>query len=885
MKSAPASPLPPIAVGRILWSRVILRHWKREPWLTAVLVGILSLGVAVFLSIRLANKAAVSGFGLFTESIAGQSDFILRPGAGRLPVDELWEIRSRLSQSSVEIFPVLEVSGAFADDPDGPLLRFVGADLVALQNTASSFQSSASTGETGSAEVTGERFGGSESLLGKADLVLVGEPFAARFNVREGSRIDILINDRMATVEIAGVLPANPNLPEVPDHLLLMDLPGLQTLAKENRVLSRAEFRIPEGTNYTENRRQVGEVMWDFASEKGYLLDTPEDRKSSVTQMSAAFRLNLTILSGLALLVGVYLILQAMEAAVIKRRSEIAVLRSLGVTPSQIRAAWLWEGVIFGILGAAIGILLGRVLAMGMVGAIARTVNTLYYETTTTSISLSIWEVLFCFAFGLGASLFAAWLPAREASQTPPAQSMRQGTRGGGIALLKRWPIGILLLSAGIGFCFFPPLTLRAETQVPLGGYLAAVSAVLGASILIGLLFRPVSSWMKAGGAGPMRRYAGSQLQRPGGRHRLTAAGLAVAIGMSAAMAILVASFENTLTAWIGQLLKADAYVAAAGANSVANENTLSPAVWKEIESSEGVAGVDRLRRYSVTVQGRDFFLGGADYNDDPERYLKLIWIDPPARQGPRVLEEKLDDSHPGWISESLARRFSIGKGSPIVLPTPVGDQPIKVVGVFAEYGNETGTLIVSRKFTKEWYGDDRVTNMAIYFESGVDAEEQVAQLSAKFPAVKVRTNARLREESIRIFHQTFAVTYALEAIAVLIAVTGLGLALAGLLLERSKELETLKSIGATRREVAAAAMWESSGIATIGFLGGIGLSFFLGWILIFVINPQSFGWTLSYRIPWVAFGVLGLLTVVTAGVVGWLVGYRKAEVRSDREE
>ena len=317
----------------------------------------------------------------------------------------------------------------------------------------------------------------------------------------------------------------------------------------------------------------------------------------------------------------------------------------------------------------------------------------------------------------------------------------------------------------------------------------------------------------------------------------------------------------------------------------MANENTLSPAVWKEIEASEGVAGVDRLRRYSVTVQGREFFLGGADYNNDPERYLQLIWIDPPAKKGPKILEERTEEVHPGWISESLARRLSIEKGSPVVLPTPAGPKKIEVTGVFAEYGNETGTMIVSRRFTREWYGDERLTNMAVYFDEGVDAEEKVARLSEQFPAINVRTNARLREESIRIFHQTFAVTYALEAIAVLIAVTGLGLALAGLLLERKNELATLKSIGATRKEVAMAAMWESSGIAVIGYLGGILLSFFLGWVLIFVINPQSFGWTLSYRIPWGAFVMLGTLTVLTAGLVGYVVGYQKAQLDSDREE
>ena len=158
-------------------------------------------------------------------------------------------------------------------------------------------------------------------------------------------------------------------------------------------------------------------------------------------------------------------------------------------------------------------------------------------------------------------------------------------------------------------------------------------------------------------------------------------------------------------------------------------------------------------------------------------------------------------------------------------------------------------------------------------------------QVRERFPALVARTNQRLREESIRIFHQTFAVTYALEAIAVIIAVAGLGLALAGLLLERRNELSTLRAIGATRRDIARAAMWEGLGISLAGLGGGLAVSFLLGWILIGVINPQSFGWTLRYAVPWGALVFLSGITLATAAAVAWVVGYRNANLKSDREE
>ncbi|MEM1440982.1 MAG: FtsX-like permease family protein [Verrucomicrobiota bacterium] len=865
------------AVGRLLWSRIVWRHWCQEPKLTLVLVGILALGVAVFLAVRLANKAAVSGFGMFTESIVGESDFILRPSAGKFQVDVLRELRAEAGSTPVGIFPVLEVSAALSEAPDEGLLKLVGADLVAMQNAA--------TYVGGEVSFSGQGTDDEESILGLADRGYVGSSFSKRFAVQDGESLGLIVNDRTVDFLISGVVPEDPNRPAVPDNLVLMDLPGLQKLAGRENELTRVELRIAPGIDADENRQKIGALMWDLARERGWILETPEDRKSSVTQMSAAFRLNLTILSGLALLVGIYLIMQAMEAAVVKRRAEIAVLRSLGVTPAQVRAAWVWEGFVLGVVGASAGILLGRLLAVGLVVAISRTVNTLYYETTTSAVTLETGEILFSLCFGVVASLVASSIPAREASLTLPAQSMRQGRQGGGLALLRKWPLGLLLLAGGIACAFLPPRVFASGTIVPVGGYLASVILVLAASLLIGLLFRPLASILGLGKGNAMRGYAASQLRKPEGRHRLTSAGLAVAIGMSAAMGILVASFESTLTGWIQQLLKADIYVAAAGTNSVTNENTLSPETWQELEKMDGIAGMDRLRRYRVSIGENEFFLGGADYNDDPERFLQLMWLEEPKLTGPNSLEVREAEPFPGWISEGLARRFALKVGSKIPLPTPEGSKSIEVTGIFAEYGNETGTLVIARHLTEDWFDDDRLSNMAIYADLDADVEDLLERIQTSFPAIVARSNETLRTESIRIFHQTFAVTYALEAIAVLIAVSGLGLALAGLLLERRKELATLKSLGATRKEIAGAAMWEGIGLAVVGLCGGYLLSFLLGWVLIFVINPQSFGWTLSYRVPWMSFLGLAVITIVNAAVVAWAVGYRNANLPGEREE
>lgn len=869
MRRAPSSRQTP-SIGGVLWSRLIWRHWRREPALTVMLAGILALGVAVFLAVRLANKAAVSGFGLFTESISGESDLLLRPGSGTLEASILRDLRQLSAELPVDYFPVLELSGANEGEEETDLLRFVGVDLVAIGNAIGQ------SGEAGGAPLTTPNES-EPSPLGATDACFVGDAFARARGVEKGSRIRVWIQDRSAVLRIAGILPDPANRPAIPENLLLMDLPALQQVSGEGRRISRVEIRFPgEGSS----RAEVTRRLLEFSRSRALLLETPEDRKASVTRMSAAFRLNLTILSGLALLVGIYLIFQALEAAVTKRRGEIAILRSLGVTPGRIRLTWLTEAAALGLAGGISGILLGRLLAEGLVGGIAATVNTLYYETTTSAVTLHPGEVAFSLVFGMVASLVAGWIPAREASLTPPSQAMRQGAQGGGLVWLRRWPLGVILLLTAMVVARLPALTFSGGMNFPLGGYLAALLAVLGGSILLGALFRPIARLIGRGRGDAMRRYAASRLAAVGGRHRLTAAGLSVAIGMSAAMAILVASFEKTLTSWIEQLLKADLYVAAPGAASVANGNAIAEVDWRALLELPGIDGADTLQRQSVTYEGRDLLIGGTTYHDDPARHLQLLWINAPERTDPASL-----DDGGAWVSEPFARRFHKSVGDGVTLPTPAGNQEVKIEGVYADYGNESGTVLVAQRYTEEWFGDRSVSNLAIYTSPGVDPEIVLEQVRERFPALVARTNQRLREESIRIFHQTFAVTYALEAIAVIIAVAGLGLALAGLLLERRNELSTLRAIGATRRDIARAAMWEGLGIALAGLGGGLAVSFFLGWILIGVINPQSFGWTLRYAVPWGALVFLSGITLSTAAAVAWVVGDRNSNLKSDREE
>ncbi len=851
------------ALGGLLWRRFIFRNWMREPGLTATLLVILALGVAVFLAVRLANRAAVSGFSMFTEAISGESDLILRPTSGRIAGEVLRRLRTETGTLPVGFFPVLETSGVIAGEEDS-LLRLIGVDLVSLGNV-----------EGGGAPQSGSEDPG--AWLDRPEAVWLGQKLADSRGVGAGDRLDLWLGGRSVNLTIAGVLVDVENRPAVPETLLVMDLPALQERLGEPGALSRIEIRIPEGEARAEVLEEARRRLTAVAEREALVIESPEDRKASVARLSSAFRYNLTILSGLALLVGIFLILQALEASVTKRRAEIAILRSLGVTPAQVRRAWLLESLALGVAGGLLGILLGRLLAVGLVGGIAATVNTLYHQTTTEAVRLHWGEALFSLGFGIVASLVAGWLPANDAAKVPPAQALRAGSTGSGLRWLGRYPLGLAFALVAVLATRLPPLELSDHRFFPLGGYVAALAAVLAAAVLLNGLFRPIGGLLRRLGDRPMQRYAASRFARVSGRHRLTAAGLSVAIGMSAAMALLVASFEHTLTSWIGQLLKADLYVAAPGAASVANESLIAEPDWQRLVALPGVAGADLLQRQEIEYAGRQVLLGGTSYHSDTARRLQLLWVEVPER-------EELTEGV-AWVSEPFARRFRVGRGDRIEITVPGGKRSLEVGAVYADYGNESGTILVRREDTVAWSGNRGVSNLALYLEPGIDPEEVLARIREAFPFFVARTNGDLRSESIRIFRQTFAATYALEAIAVIVAVAGLGLALAGLFLERKGELATLRSIGATRKEIAAAALWEGLGIGLAGLVGGLVVSFYLGWILVGVINPQSFGWSLRYQVPWGGLALLSAGTLTTAALVSWWVGCRTANLRSDREE
>jgi putative ABC transport system permease protein len=884
----------PPRIISLLLQRFALRHARLEPRRTALLAAILASGIAVFVSVRLANRAAVASFTHFTDTLTGQSDWIVQPATGSLPVSVLPELRTALTGQSVVIIPVVETTGARPRATSGnqetsrTTFTLLGVDLISLANVAQqqSTEQRFFSQESGTSPAGGGR--GTDPSATFWDRfragpqVWVSEKMAAELGSAQS--LDLVINDTLHTLPIAGFIPSAKQAPQVPASLVLLDLPHLQMLAGKAGRIDRVEFIVEPGPNL-ELRREALRVALENLGADGtrWLVTSPGAKRETAETMTRAFRLNLTVLSLIALLVGLYLIFQALDGAVVRRRSEIAILRSLGVEEGAIRRAWLAEAATLGLIGGACGLLLGWAGAQFSVRAVAQTVNALYYSTTVSTATPSLADVAVAMTLSLGASLVAGWWPAREAARTPPAQVLvrHAGAAVGHVVFRQTW-LGFALVAAGVFATRLPPLHFAGGARFPLGGYLAAFLWILGGGILAGFLL-PVfaRAFGRAREHFATARVALSHLAIPSGRHRLAVAALLCAIGMTAGMAILVASFEQTVQNWVRGSLQADLYLSANGAQSASSQNRLAPETWRTLAAHPSVEQATVLSSYPLVLDGVSTTLSGGDLGVVKARGI-LPWVQAPRDDA--VFDRALN-SGLALVSESFSERFRKRRGDALQVPTPAGPRTLEIAGVFADYGNERGSILVDRAHLVSWFSDDQAANLSLYLRPGVDADALRAELLISNPGLAIYTNAALRSEILRIFRQTFSITYALEVIGVAVAVIGLALTQISVLLDRRDELTTLRALGFTRTEIARVAAIEGSIVAGCGVVGGLMVSLALGWLLIHVINKQSFGWTLGFALPWAQLVALAATVIATGAAVSYLVGRWGANLPADHEE
>lgn len=881
------------AVVRTIFSRIIWRHWKQETRRSLLLLILLAIGVAAFFSIRLANRAAVASFASFTNVVTKQTDAILAAPVGNLSDSILEELGSALKGSGVEIIPILELVAATPRPSEEtklnsrPPITLLGLDLIALQNLADTEEQDrkwfTQTKPVSANQSTEPQAAPNDlwRILNQPNAVFCSETMAREDSLNVGSNVSVVLNEKQLELEICGIIPSRSDQPAVPKNLLIVDLPVLQHLAGKQGQLDRIEFLFPAAVKGTATAQSLIDKIEKVAGERGRV-KTPESRRETAAVMTQGFQLNLTILSLLALLVGIYLIFQSLDASVVRRRSEIATLRALGVTPREILYAWVLESLFLGIAGGVVGTFGGWLLAQGAVRVVSTTVNALYYATNVTAAELHFGETLLAISAAIACSMLAGWHPASRAALTPPAQLLTRGMDAKEPEPQLRAIVwGTPLFLAAIGLALLPPITLKGGGHFPLGGYLSALFGILGGGIITGELLQALGFI-----AAPLTKTSASiklgnsHISQPTGRHRWAVAALLCAVAMTGGMIILVASFEKSVSLWIQHTLQADLYVTSDANQTATSYNRIPEATWSAIVTNPAVSDSDvalilpaELPKGTVRLMGTNL----AFY----ERHNQFTWLQKPTDQR---IYQTADNAVLCIVSEAFTERFGSRVGESLELPTPLGKQTLTIAGIYSDYGDEKGVIMVDRVHLSRWMNTTDASTLSLIASPGTDPLRLQSELRQRHPGLAVITNSHLRNEVMRIFRQTFAITYALEGIGILVSLVGLGTTLASILLERKNELTTLRSLGMTPEHIALATAWEGAAIAFCGAFGGLLMSVGLGAVLIYVVNKQTFGWTLQPVVPLGPLLALVCGVVLCGSVTAWCVGRWGSNLPADRE-
>lgn len=823
-----------------LFWRLMIRPLAREPVRIALTILAVSLGVAVVLAMDLAGNAATGSFRSSLETLSGRQDFELTAIGGvpeelvgklsLLPYD--WEITPR-----IESFAVLAGSKR--------ALPLIGLDLIAAGNRQSDKTAAL------------EAFGSSEFSLqdvAQPGSVWVGESLGKR----PGDAIQLLVNDRSVVATVRGTYPDR----QTGQSALIMDIATAQSALKRTGFVDRILIRLPRNSSASpaEWRRLIAQALPARVQLRTAGASTEENRR-----MLGAFRWNLRLLSYIALIVGAFLIYNTISVSVVRRRAEIGVVRALGASRAQVLLGFLLEAAFVGISGSLLGIPVGRLIASFAVKLMGATVNSLYVSSRPGEVSLDAWSVFFALLAGLTLTLLSAWAPAREAARVPPVEAMARARREFEMRVNRKFALALaaIFAAAAAAVSRFPPVGGK-----PVFGYCAALLAVAAGVFAIpfvtDLALRSSSRFLpkllRVEALLASRSLSGSLR-----RTSVLVAALSTAVSMTVAVGIMVGSFRQTVILWMKSELPADFYLRPAGNPATDQHPVISPEFADGLRKLPGVRAVQRLRAYEISYEGMPATLGAIDLSDPKIEHSSDFLSSRPATE---VLPE-LRGVHAAIVSEPFSYKHHIRRGDSIQLGLGDSPTPFRVADVYYDYSSERGTILVDRDVMLQFLPDPAPSNVAVFVSRGADPatvrEAIEARAAASGARILVFANTDLRQQAVEIFDRTFAIAYALEAIAVLVAIMGVAGALLALIIDRRRELGLLRYLGASSAQLRKLILTEAGLLGLLANFSGLLLGVWLSLILIFVINKQSFGWTIRFHWPFaVLLGAISLVWMAT---------------------
>ena len=828
-----------------LWRWLLGGEWRAHPLRALVAIAAIALGVSLGFAIDLINGAAFTEFSAAVRSLSGQSDLQVRGAQPAL--DENLFPRLAAMPGVALASPVLQVDAVVPGERNA--LKVLGMDVFRA------------------AQISPNLIGvGAEDkpFDTLADDAIFLSPAAMQWlKVEPGAMLALRVGTEVIRLRVAGgLVRARPG-----QRIGVMDLGAMQWRFARLGQLSWVDLKLARGIDRAQFRSTLPARLG-----APVVVTEMADQEARTDNVSRAYRVNLNVLALVALFTGAFLVFSTQALSVIRRRPQLALLRVIGMTRSQLLRQILLEGALLGVLGSLLGLAGGYAMAAAALHFFGGDLGGGYFPGVQPSVRFDPLAALIFFVLGSAIALLGSLAPALEAARAPLAPALKAGSEDTALSRLGRaWP-GLSCLAIGAALTQAPPVL-----DLPLFGYLAVALILIGGIALMPRLAAVVFTVLarmapqRLGGALPVLSLG--RLANAPNQASIALGGVLASFSLMVAMAIMVASFRVSVDDWLAHLLSADLYVRAA---SSGDTGVLDPAQQRAIAATPGVLRADFMRtsqlildpsRPPVAIMAREIDVA------DPGKALPLTDAVLPARTLQATLAKQ--PVLPAWVSEAMVDLYGFTPGKTVSLAIGGTPRAFLVAGVWRDYVRQSGAIQIRLADYRLLTGDLAVSDAALRLRPGASAAQASAALRA-LPfgaALSFAEPGEIRAISLKIFDRSFAVTYLLELVAIVIGLFGVAATFSAQTLARAREFGMLRHIGVTRRQILTLLAVEGGMLTAIGILAGFAIGFCISLILVFIVNPQSFHWTMQLHVPWAGLATVALVLLVSAAVTALVAG------------
>ncbi|OJT27160.1 hypothetical protein BO221_03985 [Archangium sp. Cb G35] len=828
---------------------VSLRHILGAPLRTGLTVLGVAVGVATMVGVMSINGSVLDAFRSTVDVIAGKADLTVAGTQVGFDESVLERVRAvpGVAHASGALTVIVPVKGV-----PGERLYVMGVDLL-------------DDGHFRTYEGADRDLGGlSDDLefLNSTDRMLVSERFARERGLKVGDGFQLITGSGPQDFVVHALIREAGPVKAFGGSMGVMDVASAQAAFGRERTLDRIDVAVDPLVGVDTVRERLRSALGG-----GFEVEHPSRRGGSVATMVRSFQMGLNLGSGVALLVGVFLVYNTIAISVVQRRREIGTLRALGATRLRIRALFTLEAVLLGGVGTVLGLPLGVLIGRLAIGWVSGAISSLYIQVNARDVTVGPWELGLGVALGVLGSGFAALRPALQASSVLPVEALRrdaaQGAGVGGSRLPTVLGVGCLLL-------VYPSTWLPSPMEnLPVGGYISIFLVLMGTTLLApGVLRLLWHVYHRPGEAllGVSGRLAADNFARAPARTAVPVSALAIGVAMSVCIAGFVGSFRTAAHRWLDQSVPADLFLTSAARIAGSRNQPMGPELAEALAALPGVSQVDRVRVLPHDVLGLRAYV------------ISLIPEIYESHGKPQLLEGRLPTREERLagrviISENLSRRRELHVEDTFEMSTPTGARTYTVAAVAVDYTSDQGVVFLAREVYQAHFQDDRVDTFELYLSDRSRLDELRRTISERWGErhqLYVLSNADLRQEATALIDEAFSVSYAMEVVAVLLALLGVVNTLLAAVLDRTREIGLLRAVGAARSHIVRLFVGEAAFIGLSGGLIGALAGLWMGVLITDVVGGQATGWSFPYIFPArlaVAMGVVSTLCAILAGL------------------